>query len=324
TGTYTPATEITANDTTGGPATPGGGAITATASLDVQPGHPASLTLTPGSATIIAGDNSQPYRATGRDAHGNSFDVTGSTDLTIAPDGSCTTTERKTCTATTAGPHTVTGTIDLGNGVTVHGTATLDVQPGPPATLSLHPRRVTTTVGKSQAYQDDGRDAYGNSLGDLTSSTAFTITDGTCSANSCTATTAGPHTVTGTIHLREHVVTGTATLQVQPGIAPPGQGSSPPRPSPSPPSDSSPPSPAPAPSSSSNTGPPAPVPSSGSSLPPPAVSPFRNTRPPPPSASGPPSTSPNCRPAARQLHGLRVAPRAAPPGTSVRIAARLD
>jgi len=296
--------------------------IRGTATLKVKAGHPASLTLTPESATITAG-RSQPYQATGTDAYGNSLgDLTSSTGFTIAPDGSCAPTEPKTCTATIAGRHTVTGTIDLGNRVTIRGTATLTVKPGPPATLSLHPRQVTTTVGKSQAYQDDGRDAYGNSLGDLTSSTAFTITDGTCSTNSCTATTVGPHTVTGTIHLREHVVTGAATLQVQPGIAPPGQGSSPPRPSPSPPSDSSPPSPAP--SSSSNTGPPAPVPSSGSSLPPPAVSPFRNTRPPPPSASGPPSTSPNCRPAARQLHGLRVAPRAALPGTSVRIAARLD
>ena len=152
TGTYTPATEITANDTTGGPATPGGGAITATASLDVQPGPPVSLTLNPGSGSITAGDNSQPYQATGTDAHGNSFDATGSTDFTIAPDGSCTPTDPKTCTATIAGPHTVTGTIDLGGGVTatpddgtVTGTASLDVQPGPPVSLTLNPGSGTIT-----------------------------------------------------------------------------------------------------------------------------------------------------------------------------------
>src|SRR5205823_5947336 len=64
-------------------------------------------------------------------------------------------------------------------------------------------------------------------------------------------------------------------------------------------------------------------PSSGSSPPSPAPSPPSSTGPPPP----PPPvsiTTPSCRPAARQLHGLRVAPRAAPPGTSVRVTARLD
>jgi hypothetical protein len=287
------------------------GTATATAFLDVQAGPPISLALNPGSGSITAGDNSQPYQATGTDAHGNTFDATDSTAFTIALDGSCTATAPKTCTATWAGRHTVTGTFDLGDGVTVTGTATLDVQPGPPATLSLHPGQVTITAGKSQAYQDDGRDAYGNSLGDLTGSTTFTITDGTCTTNSCTATTAGPHTVTGTVSRREHVVTGAATLQVQPGIAPPGQGSPSPSPSSSPPS--------PGPSSSSSAGPPPPAPPT--SPPPPA--PSVGAVPPPPPAPGGPPTSPNCRPAARQLHGLRVAPRAAPPGTSVRITARL-
>jgi hypothetical protein len=125
--------------------------------------------------------------------------------------------------------------------------------------------------------------------------------------------------VTGTIHLREHVVTGTATLQVQREIAPGGPGSSPPLPSPS--SDSSPPSPAP--SSSSSAGPVPPAPSGGNSPPAPVPSSFSNTGSPPPTAPGGPATSPNCRPAARQLRGLRVAPRAASPGTSVRVTARL-
>ena len=107
----------------------------------MKPGPPASLTLNPGSATITAGDNSQPYQATGKDAHGNSLgDATSRTAFTIAPDGSCTTTDPKTCTATIAGPHTVTGTIDLGDGVTVTGTATLTVKPGPPVSLTLNSR----------------------------------------------------------------------------------------------------------------------------------------------------------------------------------------
>jgi hypothetical protein len=36
------------------------------------------------------------------------------------------------------------------------------------------------------------------------------------------------------------------------------------------------------------------------------------------------TTSPSCRPAARQVHGLQLAPRSASPGASVRVTARLD
>ena len=288
----------------------------------MQPGPPASLTLTPDSATITAG-HSQAYQAVGKDAYGNAFDATGSTTFTIAPDGSCTTADPKTCTATIAGPHTVTGTYIPAVGITARGTATLKVRPGPLATLTLNPNPATITAGRAITYQDDGQDTYGNSLGDLTKYTAFTITpDGSCTTDdpkTCTATTAGQHTVTGTISLREHLVTGAATLQVQREIAPGGPGSSSPLPSPS--SDASPPSPAP--SSSSSAGPAPPAPSGGSSLPPPAP-PSSNNGSPPPSAPGGPAISPNCRPAARQIHGLQVAPRAASPGTSVRVTARLN
>jgi hypothetical protein len=181
TGTYTPPVGINASDTTGGPANPGGGAITGTASLDVRPGRPVSLTLDPRQKTITAGDK-QDYQATGQDAHGNpTGDLTRSTTFTISPDGTC---AGRTCTATKAGPHAVTGEIHLGHGVTARGTATLQVKPGLPTTLTLHPRQVTITAGHSQAYQDDGQDAYGNSLGDLTSSTTLTITDGTCTTTS--------------------------------------------------------------------------------------------------------------------------------------------
>src|SRR5215471_10048100 len=152
-----------------------GATVTGTASLAVEPGPPASLTLTPSSATIRAG-NSQAYKATGTDANGNTFDATDSTDFTITPDGSCTHTGPKTCTATKASPHTVTGTYDLGNGATVTGTASLDVEHGPPVSLALTPSSGTITAGEnSQPYHATGTDAYGNPVGDLTSSTDFTI-----------------------------------------------------------------------------------------------------------------------------------------------------
>src|SRR6185369_12600555 len=80
--------------------------------------------------------------------------------------------------------------------------------------LTLTPASATITAGGLQAYSAAGFDAAGNSLGDVTGATTFTISpDGSCSGNTCTATTAGPHTVTGT----DNGKTGTATLQVNPG-----------------------------------------------------------------------------------------------------------
>ncbi len=65
--------------------------------------------------------------------------------------------------------------------------------------LVLSPATATIAAGGSQAYTAEGFDAANNSLGDVTATTTFTITpNGSCTAASCTATTVGAHTVTGT------------------------------------------------------------------------------------------------------------------------------
>src|SRR5204863_289788 len=77
--------------------------------------------------------------------------------------------------------------------------------------LHLTPASATITPRGSQAYTAQGRDRYDNPLGDITSSTTFTISpDGSCVAAICTVTSPGPHTVTGTAV----GATGTASLQV--------------------------------------------------------------------------------------------------------------
>src|SRR5437867_12971240 len=82
-------------------------ALTTSASLSVNAAPLNRITLSPASATIAAG-GSQSYTAQGFDALNNSLgDVTGATTFAISPNGSCT---GATCTATVAGPHTVTGT----------------------------------------------------------------------------------------------------------------------------------------------------------------------------------------------------------------------
>src|SRR5207253_2140655 len=130
------------------------------------------------------------YTAQGFDQFGNSLgDVTASTGFSIAPNGSCT---AASCTATGAGSHTVTGT---NSGKTAK--ASLNVTAGAAASGPSGPASGTLAAGGSQPYTAQGFDQYGNTLGDVTGATMFSITDGSCSGANCTANLAGPHTVTG-------------------------------------------------------------------------------------------------------------------------------
>ncbi len=171
------------------------------------------LVLTPNPATIPAGV-SQAYTATGYDAHNHNLgDVTSATTFTISPDGSCT---GASCSATTMGDHTVTGT-SAGKSAT----ATLHVTAGPLDHLVLAPATATIPAGGSRPYTATGYDAYNNSRGDVTAATTFTISpDGSCTGAACTASLPGPHTVTGTSAGR----TGTAALGVTDGAPPTGCG----------------------------------------------------------------------------------------------------
>ena len=173
--------------------------VTASATLD-------HIVISPSSATIAAG-GTRTYTAQGFDAANNSLgDVTSNTTFSITPNGSCT---GNACTATAAGAHTVTGT-DAGK----TSTSSLSVNAGPLDHLALSPASATISPGGSQTYTAQGRDQYNNALGDLTGSTTFTISpNGSCSAATCTASTAGAHTVTGTSAGK----TGTASLQVASG-----------------------------------------------------------------------------------------------------------
>jgi hypothetical protein len=77
--------------------------------------------------------------------------------------------------------------------------------------LVLTPAISAIASGGSEFYTAQGFDAQNHSLGDLTSSTTFTIApEGTCTGQTCTATAEGPHTVTGTNAGRK----GTASLTV--------------------------------------------------------------------------------------------------------------
>jgi hypothetical protein len=188
-----------------------GTTIRATADLEVVPGTLDRLVLDPTSGSIAAGA-SQAYTATGFDAHGNRLgDLTAKTAFSISPNGYC---SGASCTATTIGRHTVTGTV---NGTTISATANLQLVPTPLVHLVLDPASGSIGTGASQAYTATGFDAAGNRLGDLTAKTAFSISpDGSCAGASCTATRIGSHTVTGTVGQGggRRSISGTADLQL--------------------------------------------------------------------------------------------------------------
>ena len=143
------------------------------------------VVISPSTSTMVAGD-SRTYTAQAFDASGNPVgDVTGSTTFSIAPDGSCT---GNVCTATKAGTHTVTGNV---GGKT--STASLSVTAGAPDHLVLAPASATIASGGSRVYTAEGRDQYDNSLGDVSSSTVFSISpDGSCLAASLCRLGRGP------------------------------------------------------------------------------------------------------------------------------------
>src|SRR5207244_10442302 len=75
----------------------------------------------------------------------------------------------------------------------------LPARPASLSSIALTPASSTVAADQTQAYTAEGFDAYGNSRGDRTSHTTFTIDGaGTCALNVCGSHIAGAYTVTGT------------------------------------------------------------------------------------------------------------------------------
>ncbi len=123
------------------------------------------LVLSPASASIAAGD-SQTYTAEGFDAYGNDLgEVTAATTFSITPDGGC---SGATCTASTAGPHTVTGTDG-----TVSADAALTVTAAELRSLAVSPATASIPAGDSQQFTATGTYSDG-STADLSADASWT------------------------------------------------------------------------------------------------------------------------------------------------------
>lgn len=90
----------------------------------------------------------------------------------------------------------------------IDGERDCDVEPAPLASIEISPETAEVDANEPQEYTAQGFDAEGNPLGAIDAT--YEITDGTCEAALCSATSPGEHTVTGSFG----EFTDTATLTV--------------------------------------------------------------------------------------------------------------
>jgi adhesin/invasin len=192
--------------------------LTGTATLTVSVGSVASIVISPSTSTVIAG-NTQAYTAEAFDLLNNSLGVvtTGTIfSIDAAAGGSWV---ASVYTSRKAGTWTVTGSYA---GRT--DTATLTVTRTAPSSVVVSPDNASVVAGGDVTYTVEAFDAYGNSLGDVTTSSILSIDSGSGGAwgagvkpdNVYTSQSIGTWTVTATY---ASIPSDTTTLTVTAGAA---------------------------------------------------------------------------------------------------------
>jgi adhesin/invasin len=187
-----------------------------TVSFVAGPPSAASSTIAGTSPVIADGIAASTVTITLRDLLHNgisgvtpTFSATGSNNTL----GACTATNASgVSTCTLRSTKAEAKTLAMTTPIAVSG-ASVTFNPGPVDHLVISPPSSSIAVGGSQFYTAEAFDAADNSRGDVTAATTFTMTpsgSGTCTASTCTATSAGMRTVTGT-HAGK---TGQASLTV--------------------------------------------------------------------------------------------------------------
>ncbi len=139
--------------------------------FDVNHGTVVSITLSPASETVVAGE-SVTYTVWATDTLGNGWDATSEICCCIMSPGAGGSWADNVYTSEYAGVWTATATVD---GVT--DTATLTVTHGPATEITLAPDPSTITAGTGVTYTVTASDGYGNTW-DVSASADYTITSG--------------------------------------------------------------------------------------------------------------------------------------------------
>jgi hypothetical protein len=171
------------------------GAITTTHQVTVSKGAVAHLSAIPTATAVVAG-GSATFAVTGADAYSNSFgDVTGNVTLTSNVASDVINNVSHSIVFTAAGTHTITATDGLASVAVA-----IVVTAAPFNHISLVPGSLTAFVHHSRTYTLQRQDAFGNSLGLVTSGARLrsNSTSDSISGLKITFGSTGTHTLTAT------------------------------------------------------------------------------------------------------------------------------
>jgi hypothetical protein len=178
------------------------------AAASASPAPPPKLSISGGSSTIQAGQPSTLYTVALSGATGPATVSLSSTSSTgtfsggksIPIGNGQTITAPFSYTDMTAGSPTINAVATGSFKGKPSASTKVTVTPGPAAQIAVSPTSSTIDTNGQQPYTVTGKDQYGNNTGDATGGTSFSIgpVGGSCSANTCSAASAGAYTVTAT------------------------------------------------------------------------------------------------------------------------------
>ena len=180
------------------------GAISKTALVNIIAAPLNRIAVSPSAVTMTVG-TTRTFTANGFDRYNNSVPITP----TWTTNGG---------TISQSGVFTAQNMVTVGKLVTatqgvISGTALVNLAPGNPYTLTLQPPTAVISAGTKITYTASALDVYGNSIGNITAGTTFSIASGaggSFAGNAVTPTVRNTWIVTGTIG----TVSSTATLTV--------------------------------------------------------------------------------------------------------------
>ena len=183
------------------------GAISGAATVVVNAGALATMTVTPNPASLAIG-GTQQFTAVGRDANGNAIAI--APVWTVAAGGGVVDGAGVFTAGTVAG--TFANTVRATSGA-VSGTATVVVTVGPLATITITPNPATVAVGATQQFAAAGADAGGNAVA-ITPSWAVVAGGGTIGGTGLFTAGFIPGTFTNTVRATSGAVTAFATVVI--------------------------------------------------------------------------------------------------------------
>jgi hypothetical protein len=186
------------------------GAISGFASVTVDPGSLATITVSPSTATLPI-NGAQTFTATGKDSAGNTVPTTV-TWSTVNGGGTISPTGVFTAGST---PGTYANTVRATSGA-ISGFASVTVQPGALASIEVSPSTATLPINGTQTFTATGKDASGNPV-PVTVTWSVANGGGTISTGGVFTAGTTPGTYANTVRATSGAISGFASVTVNSG-----------------------------------------------------------------------------------------------------------